>query len=305
MKITIKEAVELTKVADITIRRWIEDKKISAYPSEKNTILVDKREVLQNLPTVITLFNQKGGVGKTTSSILLADYYEKQGLKVLLVDLDQQANLSRTFFSYEELSGNPSLYNYFNDNTSFKKIVMERNDNISLLPSNIKMANLENTDVTNWIHKVEDFYSFFKKFQIVIIDCPPSLNAFSRLGLLLSHYVFCPLIPEPFCYEGLANAIESIERIIKINKNFIDYKGMVSKHKGQKTIINEDLMEDFRTELQGKLFENTIPEFVGIIERAYADNLFETFSDSEKPMKRVYALLNEIDHFIYEERYNG
>jgi len=298
----VREASLLSKLSENTIRNWIDEEKLTKYEDDKGKLLINKKELLKMIPTVLTFFNQKGGCGKTTSSVLCADYYDVQGDKILIIDLDQQGNISQTFFNFNELNNCSSLYDYIENKTPLTKIVKKYNDNIDLIPSDIRLSRKDFIDTSILIQMKEDFYPLFKKYNVVILDCPPSLNAFSRLGVLLANYIFCPIVPEPYSHKGLAELLNSIKILSPLNKDFIDYRIFISTHRQHKTAIREDYVFQFKEQLKDKILKNSIPDFVGIVERSVSfKNIFD-MCKNDKSLTRISDLMKEFDNFIYEER---
>jgi len=251
---------------------------------------------------VITLYNFKGGCSKTSSVMIMADYFEKKGEKILLVDLDPQVNLSLVYFNYEDFIVNdnyiPTLYDYFYKKQPLSEIVLKYNDNIDVLPSRLEMGEKSNIDTADLLDCKADFYKLFEKYSMVIIDCPPALNAFSRLGILLANYVFIPILPEPFSYYGLGNMLSSVQKFIPLNKDFIAYKIFLSVHKSQKTNIREDFVTSLRSQLGERLFTNSIPDFVGIVERStIKQNIFDLYN-KDKATNKIKLLMEEIETLI-------
>lgn len=299
--IPIKEAAELTKITDQSIRNWIDKGELNKYEM-KGVVAIDKGEILRKLPTVIGLFNQKGGVGKTSTAVLLSDYFEKKKYKTLLIDLDQQGNLSQTYLDFEEIQDNPTIYEYLENHTSLKKIVRSYNEHIDIIPADIRLAKKETIDTSILIKFKKDFMSFFKEYQVVIIDCPPALNAFSRLAILLSHYIFLPLNEEPYCFIGLADAIDTINTMKAFNTNFIDYKAFTSKHIGTRSVIRKTMNDEYKQQLKDKFIDITVPNFIGIVERATTrENIFDSYNTKDD-IKRIESLFENIHTFIYEGR---
>lgn len=300
--ISVKEGCVHLSVSDKTIRNWIDEGKLKKYEDDKGNILVEKKQLLKMKPTNITLFNQKGGCGKTSSSVIIADYYDKLNEKILLVDLDQQANLSQTFFSYEELKESLTLYDYFSFKTPLNKIIKSYNSNIDCLPASIKLARNDSIDTSMLVKIKADFLPLFKKYSIVILDCPPSLNSFSRFGVLMANYVLCPVVPEPYSYDGLDEVLSSIRDLKEFNRDFSDFKVFISSHKQHKTVIRENYVDLIKNELDGKIFKNSIPDFVGVVERATSrKNIFDMYS-SDKSIDKINELMSEIDRYIFDER---
>lgn len=307
--LTIKDAVELTGLSDQTVRNMIDKGKIQKYDSADNITRVSKKEILVTIPTTITFFNQKGGVGKTTMSVLLTDYLEKHGYKVLLVDLDQQGNLSQTFFQYEDLKKGNTLFDYFYNRTPLIKIVKEYNKNIDVLPADIRLARKDNLGVEELIELKADFQPIFKKYNVVIIDCPPALNSFSRFGILLANYIFCPVHPSAYSYDGSFEVLRTINKFVpqgkhtaKLNPDCIDYRFLISKHHYRRFVIKDDYIKFFKEEYGEKLFDKSIPEFIGIEERAVEfKNIFDMYQN-DKSVDRIKELCEEIEYSIYEGR---
>ena len=94
--------------------------------------------------------------------MLLADYFEKMNLKICLIDFDQQANLSQVYFSYEDITENPTIYDYFENHTGLPKIVKKYNDNIDVIVSDIRLARKDFIDTSNLIKYKDEFNLFLK-----------------------------------------------------------------------------------------------------------------------------------------------
>lgn len=298
----LKEASKISRIPERTIRDWINDGSLKSYKNDDNVACVERRELLSINPTVLTIFNQKGGCGKTSISVLLADYYEKRNRSVLLVDFDQQGNLTQTYFAYDELKDSLSLYDYFEKKTPLPKIIKKYNDTIDILPANIKLSRKDNYDIDDLDAMRRDFNPIFKKYNVVIIDCPPSLNSFSKFGLILSNYVLIPVIPEPYNYDGLFEVMNTINRLQKFIEGFIDYKVVISAHEQRTLKIHENYIELIRNDLKDKVAAQSIPNFVGIKERGFQKkNIFDMY-ETDKSVKRTEELLHEIDEFIYDKR---
>lgn len=298
----VKEASNLANLSENTVRNWIDEKRLTKYEDDKGRLLVNKREILKTVPTVLTFFNQKGGCGKTSSSVICADYFEKQNDKILIVDLDQQGTISQTFFDFDTLNNGLSLYEYIENKTPLSKIIKKYNENIDIIPADIKLSRKDTIDTSILIQMKEDFYPVFKKYSVVIFDCPPSLNAFSRLGVLLANYIFCPIVPEPYSFKGLAEILNSIKILTPLSKDFIDYRIFISTHRQHRTAIREDYVSQFRDQLKERIFSNMIPDFIGIVERGVSfQNIFDMYKN-DKSITKINDLMVEVDNYIYEER---
>lgn len=161
---------------------------------------------------IITICQNKGGVGKTTITANLG-YLFAEKKKVLLVDTDSQANLSQYFNVYEKEN---ILENYFNSRATLSPRVL--NKNMSIIPNNIRFDrwkyganNLINSRyfLRQYLEKVKDNYDF------ILIDTPPSLDISLDLSILASNYFLLIMEATPFAMEGLENILERINEIIK------------------------------------------------------------------------------------------
>ena len=300
--INIKDAANITGLAETTIRKYINEGKIVSHIDESsNTYLVDKREIMLQVPNVLCIFNQKGGPGKTSTSITLADYYEKKGYKTLVVDLDPQMNTSKTFFDYETLSEVKNLYNFFEDNTAVNKLVLNYSEYIDVIPSSLKlMTKKREYDIDDLDKFVKSFYSTFKKYNVVILDCCPDVNSLSKLGLLSAKHVIIPFVPEPFNYDGVKDAIATVNQIKRYSEYFKSLKVLINAHEQRAIKIQEVYVSKAKEELKDYLLDGSIPNFVGIKERPLTENLFDQYTKSNNAIEKILNVFDSIDKSIYE-----
>jgi len=312
----IKEACEIVDTTDMTIRNWLKEGKLKEYKDNKDKVLVDKRELLELLPTVISLYNERGGSNKTMATVLVTDYYEKmfrdrndKKNKILVLDLDPQSSCSQIFFTFKQLYGDEeesdkylTLYHYFENKTPLNKIVRQYNDIIDVLPADIRMASKTGIDSFELTKLKKDFEVLFKKYTLVVVDNMPSISALSRLGVLLANYIFCPLLLDDNSYRALALALNTIQDVVAYNKDYIDFRCFVTSYRSHKTNIREYIYEKYKKELKEKLMVNLIPDFVGVVEReTVKENMFLKYY-GDKTVEKINDFMKEIDSLIYDKR---
>lgn len=301
--LTVTEVSKYLGTPEVSIRRWIREGKLKAEKNNDGNYIVSKRDMFLQHPNVICIFNQKGGPGKTSSSITLADYYDKKGYKTLIIDLDPQMNTSKTFFNYQELKGAKSLYHFFENRTPVNKLVLKYNDNIDLIPSSAELINKKKDfDIDALDSFVDDFYEVFKKYQVVILDCCPDVNSLSKLGLLSANHVVIPFVPEPFNYDGVKDAITTVNQVKKFSRKFVSLKVIINAHEQRTMRIHEEYIALAKEELADYLIDGSIPNFVGIKERPVTDNLFDEYKPNNPAIVKINKILDTIDKSIFDER---
>ena len=217
---------------------------------------------------IISIANQKGGVGKTTTSINLATSLSAVNKKILLVDADPQGNASTGMgISYEDRE--PNLYDLivnssFND-SAIKKTIVPGLDiitsNSNLAASEIELANLDKREFV-----ISNILSETKNYDYILIDCPPALGLITINSLVASHSVIIPLQSEFFALEGISSLIKSIQ-LIKENFNpNLSIEGilltMVDKRNSLSALVEQDVREHFGD----TVYKTTIPRNVKISE---------------------------------------
>ena len=217
---------------------------------------------------IISIANQKGGVGKTTTSINLATSLSAINKKVLLVDADPQGNASTGMgISYEDRD--PNLYDIisnkeFNESAVKKTIV----PNLDIITSNTNLAasEIELVGVEKREFVISNILSKTKNYDFILIDCPPALGLLTINSLVASNSVIVPLQSEFFALEGMSSLMNSIQ-LIKENYNpDLEVQGilltMVDKRNSLSSLVEKDVREHFGD----TVYKTTIPRNVKISE---------------------------------------
>lgn len=222
---------------------------------------------------VIAIVNQKGGVGKTTTSINLAAALTLQGESVLLIDLDPQGNAS-TGLGVARQNRDKSIYNVMTEGLPLAEAVQATNlEGLSVVPSHadLSAAEMEIGAVEGRTVLLRDAIAVMVRensaaFDYVLIDCPPSLNVLTINALCAARSVIVPLQCEFFALEGLSQLLQTVE-MAKANLNpklVID--GVMLTMYDQRNRLSAQVAEDVRTHLGRAVFKTLIPRNVRIAE---------------------------------------
>lgn len=248
---------------------------------------------------VVAVLNQKGGVGKTTSTINLAAYLQKLGRSVLIVDLDPQGNAT----SGLGLSKDQELttYEVLVENAELTKVTQELDTGFYLIPANASLAAAE-VDLV----QVEGRELQLKKalkdatYDYILIDCPPSLGLLSINALSAANSVLIPVQAEYYALEGLGQLLDVVQRIRGgLNTNLELLGVLVTMYDGR-TTLSEQVYGELKKHFGNKLFETVVPRNIRLAE---APSFGKSIADHDKWSKgaRAYKqLAKEVDKRVGE-----
>ena len=163
---------------------------------------------------VISFINHKGGLGKSTSAINTAYALKDKGHRVLAVDLDAQSNLTLAMGLGKSLKSH--VGKFIEGEVEFADAI-HNIDGLTILPASIHTTKSEKTlgNQEIWAHELKEKLEELNEYDFCIIDCPPSLGTFVYMAMVASDFVFIPMQPEFFAYEGLENIIDAFNKVKK------------------------------------------------------------------------------------------
>ena len=228
---------------------------------------------------IFAIANQKGGVGKTTTSVNLGAYLAAAGKRVLLIDVDPQANASSSL-GFDKHKSGASIYDTLVGNKPLPDVIApSRLPGLDVAPSSVQLAGAEvelvplmarEHRMSRALEKIKDKYDF------VLIDCPPSLGLLTLNALAAADGVIIPLQSEYLALEGLVQLRNTIELVVgHVNPNLRIF-GIVLTMFDTRNNLSGQVLEEVRTHFSRELFQTVIPRSVRLSEApSYSQSILE------------------------------
>ena len=265
----------------------------------KSDIIYERKLVEVNMGRIIAVANQKGGVGKTTTTINLSACLAEQGQKVLVIDVDPQGNTTSGLgidknntenTVYELMLGEASI------NDCIYKSVME---DLGVIPSNVNLAGAEIDliDIDNReyiLKKIVD--SLKEKYDFILLDCPPSLSMLTVNAMTAANTVLVPIQCEYYALEGLSQLIRTINLVKQKLNPELEIEGVVFTMYDARTNLSLQVVENVKANLKQTVYKTIIPRNIRLAE-APSHGLPINLYDTKSAGAESYRLLaDEVIH---------
>jgi chromosome partitioning protein len=223
---------------------------------------------------IISISNNKGGVGKTTSTVNIAAALDKLGKKILVIDMDHQAQ-STYHFGINPNELKKTVYEVMKNEISYKDAIIDRNG-IHIIPSNPDLKGVEFLPIPAKEFLLKDALSGLKGYDYIMIDCPPSLGVLSLNALTISDEVFIPLQVQFLPFHGMYNLFEGVQTVKQRLNKKVEVTGIIGTMYSLNKTINKEVINETKKRLPGKLFNTFIRDNVSLQEApSWGKTIFE------------------------------
>ena len=248
------------------------------------------------MATIITVTNQKGGVGKTTTTSSLAVILKHKGYKVLAVDMDPQGNMS--FCLGADTVMNATIYDVLRGEIR-PQFAIQHTNTVDVIPSNILLSGIE-LEFTNMgreyllksaLNSIQQFYDY------ILIDTPPALSILTVNALVASTHVIIPMISDIFSIQGIVQLVESIGKVRELYNPELVIGGVLMNKYNGRILLNKEVKgaaEKVFTDLEIPMFKATIRNSIAIAEAQASQKDIVSYNPKNGIIRDYISLVSEM-----------
>ena len=245
----------------------------------------------------ICIFNQKGGVGKTTTNINLCSYLAMQGKKILTIDIDPQGNTT-SGLGFDKKKIDLSIYDLLTSDISIRDTIKECElvNNLYLVPSTMELAGaeVELINISNRENKLKEKLKEIEgEFDYVFIDCPPSLGILTINALTATNSVLTPIQCEFYALEGVGQLVNTIQLVKKSLNKKLEVEGIILSMYDNRTKLCNEVVSEVKKYFNDKVYKTTIPRNIRLAEAPSFGLPIMLYDDKCKGAEAYEELANE------------
>lgn len=255
-------------------------------------------------PYIIAILNQKGGVGKTTTTINLASALGKQKRRVLVVDGDPQGNAT-SGLGLEKMQLKTTLCDVLVSGTALNNIVSKTDiKNVDIVPTNARLASVELDIAQNPDRELvmkNALQNNIANYDYVLIDCPPALGLLTVNALSTADKVLIPVQTEYYALEGLSQLLQVMQQVQARYNPDLELLGVVMTMYDKRTSLSQQVYDEIKKHFQDKLLKTVIPRNVRLAEAPSHGKPIDEYDKWSKGAKAYKNLAKEVDTRVMGE----